>query len=322
MQKRKAFTLVELLVVIGIIAVLIAILLPALSRVRQMAALTKCAAQLRDTALAVRMYANDNKDSLPPFRYNDGKPNHTPYNAWNSTSAGSIVVAGSGSGAATLYTFFNESSSAATFMTTTNDEGNGLGRLLKTGYIKIADGTTAQRRLSCPSSNFDDPMAIDHTLYVLNPHVCVRTVAGGYVGDQWFKKLTKMAKWKGGTLAANSWWDCGSDGPGSSSVSLPSYRKLLMCDPMYSFATSAHVNGTRRVWNLCYPDGSVTTVTSSITNMRGSSTDPTATIGNWQKYTDQVNFFSDLVDGGGLYNSTGKFPRWNGPYNAIPIDPR
>jgi prepilin-type processing-associated H-X9-DG protein/prepilin-type N-terminal cleavage/methylation domain-containing protein len=65
---RKAFTLVELLVVIGIISVLISILLPTLAKVRQQAAATKCAANLRGLAQAWQMYGQSNKDYSPPGR--------------------------------------------------------------------------------------------------------------------------------------------------------------------------------------------------------------------------------------------------------------
>jgi prepilin-type N-terminal cleavage/methylation domain-containing protein len=61
----RAFTLVELLVVIGIIALLISILLPALSKARNQATLTVCSAQLRDFGNAVQLYAQDNHGSFP-----------------------------------------------------------------------------------------------------------------------------------------------------------------------------------------------------------------------------------------------------------------
>ena len=64
-RRRRAFTLVELLVVIGIIAIMISILMPALSKARDKANAVKCASNMRQIFLACQMFAQDNKDALP-----------------------------------------------------------------------------------------------------------------------------------------------------------------------------------------------------------------------------------------------------------------
>src|SRR5881392_1757976 len=71
-KQRNAFTLVELLVVIGIIALLVAILLPVLNRAKESASTTKCLAQLRQIGQAAAMYSSDNKGYTLPAGYQVG----------------------------------------------------------------------------------------------------------------------------------------------------------------------------------------------------------------------------------------------------------
>ena len=77
----RAFTLVELLVVIGIIALLIGILLPTLNRARQAANSTACLATLRQIGQACHMYAVANKGSLP-YGYWDGSGDPNRRTEW------------------------------------------------------------------------------------------------------------------------------------------------------------------------------------------------------------------------------------------------
>ena len=71
-RKLNAFTLIELLVVIAIIALLISILLPSLSRARELSKRLVCAANIKGVGTSAKIYANDNSERwmIPPYKDN------------------------------------------------------------------------------------------------------------------------------------------------------------------------------------------------------------------------------------------------------------
>ena len=88
-HRRPGFTLVELLVVIGIISMLISLLLPSLARARDAAARVKCMSNLRQMGIVLAQYANQYRGTLYPVgpRGADDKPttlgtNKPPHERW------------------------------------------------------------------------------------------------------------------------------------------------------------------------------------------------------------------------------------------------
>jgi len=93
---RRGFTLIELLVVIAIIAILAAMLLPALAKAKKKAQGISCINNLKELTLASHIYAGDFKDAIPPNAVGN-------INSWVTTTAGNTEGVSGGSDSTNLY---------------------------------------------------------------------------------------------------------------------------------------------------------------------------------------------------------------------------
>jgi prepilin-type N-terminal cleavage/methylation domain-containing protein len=238
MKRRNGFTLVELLVVIGIIALLISILLPALSKARFQANVVACASNLRQIGMATIMYAGDNHGQLPQaFRQGMAYrplPDGAAYITYNNLGFGPY------------------------------DGGANIGCLLAQGDLgmkqfsfgKLATGTTQRLDWApirfCPGQvPTGIPLTDWGSSYYFNPYYAYTSVValnggpGTHTQTDWYHYLKDFSKYK-----------------------------ALACDMFYDSANLSHVRkksmNSVAVFNLVFKDGHVasvndTTVYASIT---------------------------------------------------------
>jgi prepilin-type N-terminal cleavage/methylation domain-containing protein/prepilin-type processing-associated H-X9-DG protein len=91
-RSRTAFTLVELLVVIGIIAILVGILLPTISRARSVSKAVKCLSTMREYGHAFNMYLNDNRQTYPWPGHDGGNTQMWTYQIFRGKYLGFTIL--------------------------------------------------------------------------------------------------------------------------------------------------------------------------------------------------------------------------------------
>jgi type II secretory pathway pseudopilin PulG len=155
--------------VIGIIALLISILLPALNKARAQATLISCANNLRQIAVAAIAYAGDNKDMLPPMQGDNGDytgTTLTPFNCGGNYELSWINTWGN-----------------------TPDSGALVGRLVNAKYCGNVNIEY------CPAVNRAQWDLVDQA-YQFNMHVCYRTFGNSTTTymQPWWKRLSGYGK--------------------------------------------------------------------------------------------------------------------------------
>jgi prepilin-type N-terminal cleavage/methylation domain-containing protein len=223
MRKEYAFTLVELLVVIGIIALLIAILLPALNKARAQSQLLACSANMRSMGQAIVNYAQDNRGYLPERTGGD-------YAVILELGQWSYLFQGNGQNG---------------IVPGTNEFGANLGQLFMDGYlghVQISGAAHTNSQIApfrwCPAmrtsvDTTQNGVVLDwESTYYINPHWSYTNAPGLTAGSAvtWYRKLTDY----------------------------PNFAALV-CEMMYGNLVEHPINGAA-YWNLMFRDGHVSAV--------------------------------------------------------------
>lgn len=158
-MKRKAFTLIELLVVVAIIALLISILLPSLSRARELAKQTSCTANLKAIGQSLYIFQEDNRNVYPTPPHKQGNPSAAvPTPVVRYTGDPGFMGGSGGAGSVER----DEESVQGPFSDADATEALSPTRSF---WMLIRSGSIAPKSFQCPSSEDETDPTLDVTTY-------------------------------------------------------------------------------------------------------------------------------------------------------------
>jgi prepilin-type N-terminal cleavage/methylation domain-containing protein len=296
MQKNRGFTLVELLVVIGIIAVLIAILLPALNKARAQAAIVACSSMMRQVALATRAYAVENKDYLPPHAMDLGQ---SDYNIGSTTPFSRSIT----------WPYFTDSDTSDEY----NDPkiGAGIGRLVIAGFLK----GKLEQMVQCPTG-FDGSRNY-YNNYGYNIQLQLKAVnfPGGndvsVPGPTYFQPAWKKAAQYGRPPKEPVQAFNANSGKGFQTFAFPNKKWALVIDPLFSPSSGAslgyqpHLVTNNYAVNMALIDGSAHTARIPKSIIRSN-------VNGMARYLDISNYAQAVAEdaGTGQKWTSGSSGKW------------
>jgi prepilin-type processing-associated H-X9-DG protein len=297
--------LVELLVVIGIIALLISILLPALQKAREQALVVDCSSNLRQIAMATQAYAADNKGSIPP-RYGAG------------VGGFATVVAGSGNlQYAYTYLAFTPTGGQA------NSAASNIGMLMSKGYLGQPQDPV-WLFANNPTTGLPNFCSTSVTPVRYDPGIDIPNMAAAEYPGTGTQTPTENYVWASSYLYNPHWAFCNGAGnfPGTTNAKLGAqvswYIKVsqypatetVACDMIRDTIIIPHRSRNVFKYNLAFIDGHVSTVQDNkvlfgIANGSSGARWPSQANGPLQALDDDIDILEAMADGRNPFTSPG-----------------